>query len=237
LLGDVAAGTVRVAPLLGPDLAGFADSADGALAWDSAGADFAVCVRDGTAHPLAAPERTLDLTRAIRVPLAGALAGLGRVACHAPSSVDTGRLGAFALALLTADLLGTMEAAHAAAVEHARTRIQFGVPVGTFQAVKQLAADGLVLVEASRSAMWYAAWAVDALAPPEALRAARVAKSFASRAAVEVCESALQIFGGIGFTWESPAHVRLRRAHASRRVFGDEHHHEAVVAAQTFRER
>jgi alkylation response protein AidB-like acyl-CoA dehydrogenase len=233
LLSRIAAGELRVAPLLRPDLSGFAAGGE-SLAWDSAGADFAVSVHDGAAHRLAEPGRGVDLTRAIRAPLADPPASPRRVRCRAPGAADRDRLAAFALAMLTADLFGTMEAAHAAALDHARTRVQFGAPIGSFQAIQQLAADGLVLVEASRSATWYATWSVDALAPSEALRAARIAKAFASRAAVEVCEGAVQIFGGIGFTWEFPAHVWLRRAHASRRAFGDEHHHEALLAAEAF---
>ena len=233
LLSDIATGEVRVAPLLRPDLTGFAGD-DDALAWDSACADFAVSVHDGAAHLLGEPAGGIDLTRAIRPPLAEPPASPRSVSCAAPGEADRARLDAFALAMVAADVLGTMEAAHAAAVDYSRTRRQFGVPVGSFQAVQDLAADGKVLLEASRSAVWYATWSVDALAPPEALRAARMAKAFASRAAVEVCEGALQIFGGIGFTWEFPAHIWLRRAHASRRVFGDERHQESVLATQVF---
>jgi alkylation response protein AidB-like acyl-CoA dehydrogenase len=236
LLSSIAAGTVRVAPLLRRDLTGFADGTDGgnALAWDSAGADFAVSVHDGATHLLAEPAGGIDLTRAVRAPLAEPSASHPRADCRPLTGDDRDRLAAFTLAMLTADLLGTTEAAHAAAVDYARTRRQFGAPIGSFPAIQDLAADGLVLTEATRSATWYATWATDNLAPPEALRAARVAKAFASRAAVEVCEAALQIFGGIGFTWEFPAHVWLRRAHASRRVFGDENHHESVLATETF---
>jgi alkylation response protein AidB-like acyl-CoA dehydrogenase len=238
LLSGIATGEVRVAPLLRADLTGFADRADqdggDTLAWDSAGADFAVSVHDGAAHQLAQPAGGIDITRAIRPPLAEPPASSRNVDCRALSEADRDRLAAFALAMLTADLLGTMEAAHAVAVNYARTRRQFGVPIGSFPAIQDIAADGMVLIEATRSAMWYSAWSVDALAPPDALRAARIAKAFASRAAVEVCEGAVQIFGGIGFTWEFPAHVWLRRAHASRRVFGDERHQESMLADQTF---
>jgi alkylation response protein AidB-like acyl-CoA dehydrogenase len=239
LLSSIADGTVRVAPLLRPDLTGFADGTDGpdALAWDSAGADFAVSVHDGAAHLLAEPAGGIDLTRAVRTPLAGPPASHPRTGCRPLTSDERDRLTAFALAMLTADLLGTMEAAHAAAVDYARTRRQFGAPIGSFPAIQDMAADGLVLIEAARSATWYTTWATDCLASAEALRAARVAKAFVSRAAVEVCEAAVQIFGGIGFTWEFPAHVWLRRAHASRRVFGDENHHESLLAAQAFEAR
>jgi alkylation response protein AidB-like acyl-CoA dehydrogenase len=233
-LAGIAAGGVRVAPLLRGDLTDFAAGARDALAWDSAGADVAVSVDDGAAHPLAEPAGGIDLTRSVRAPLAEPPAGPPPITCRPLDAAARDRLSAFALAMLTADLLGTMAAAHAAAVDHARVRVQFGAPIGSFQAVQQLAADGAVLVEATRSAAWYAAWAADALPPADALRAGRIAKAFASRAAVEVCESAVQIFGGIGMTWESRAHIWLRRAHTSRRVFGDEHHHQAVLARQAF---
>jgi alkylation response protein AidB-like acyl-CoA dehydrogenase len=230
LLGSIAAGEVRVAPLLRADLSWFAADLDGALAWDSAGADYAVSVWDGAAHVLAAPAGNIDLTRAIRA-LDYATTSFG---CRPPDDDSLDRLSAFTLAMLAADLLGTMDAAHTAAVEHARTRRQFGAPIGSFQAIQQIAADGKVLIEAARSAMWYATWAVDALSSVEALRAARIAKAYAARVAVEVCEGAMQIFGGVGFTWEFPAHVWLRHAHASRRAFGDEHHHESLLAAEEF---
>jgi alkylation response protein AidB-like acyl-CoA dehydrogenase len=233
LLSEVGAGELRIAPLLRPDFAGFASGGD-ALAWDSADADCAFCVEDGAARLLAEPTGGIDLTRSIRAPLAEPPGQPRSADCRPLSKAEGARLDAFALAMLTADLLGTMEAAHGAAVDYAKTRRQFGVPIGSFEAIADIAAEQLVLVEATRSAMWYAAWSVDALDPADALRAARTAKAFASRAAVEVCEGAVQVFGGIGFTWEFPAHVWLRRAHASRRVFGDENHQEAVLAAQTF---
>ncbi len=232
LLADIAAGVTRVAPLLQPNLTEFAQGPH-ALAWDSAGADFAVSVQDGAVHLLDEPSISIDLTRAIRSPLSEPPDTLGEVQCHVPSEADRDRLIAFTLAMLAADLLGTMEAAHTAAVDYARTRRQFGAPIGSFQSIQDLAADGKVLIEATRSATWYTTWAVDQLPPAEALRASRAAKGFASRVAVEVCEGAVQIFGGIGFTWEFPAHLWLRRAHASRQVFGSEHLQEKILAAET----
>jgi alkylation response protein AidB-like acyl-CoA dehydrogenase len=288
LLASIAAGETRVAPLLRPDLTGFANSADStgvagsagrtdstgavgspvntdavgraastdgadspgntgnsgftrdvttigaALAWDAAGADFAVSVPDGAAHQLAAAPGGADLTRAVRAALPEAPPARPPLRLNHPSQSERARVDAFALALLTADLLGVMEAAHAAAVAHAKTRTQYGAPIGSFEAIADLAAEGKVLLEATRTAAWYAAWSVDAEPPQKALHAARVAKAFASRAAVEVCEAVVQIFGGIGFTWEFPAHVWLRRAHASRLAFGSEHHHEAILAAEAF---
>src|SRR5690606_16177631 len=153
---------------------------------------------------------------------------------RAPSDDAAARFAAFALSLLVADLLGTMQAALDAPVAHATTRHQYGRPIGSFQGVQHLLVDGHVLVEASRSASYHASWAVDARPGQAALRAARRAKAFASRAAVEVCEHVIQVFGGIGMTWEAPAHLWLRRAQADRLVLGDEHHHEATIAATEF---
>jgi len=113
-------------------------------------------------------------------------------------------------------------------------RTQFGAPIGSFQAIQQIAAEDLVSVEGTRSALYYSAWAVDALPGPDALRAARVAKSFASRARVSVCEDVVQIFGGMGMTWESPVHVWLRRAHVDRRLLGDEYYQHEALAAHDF---
>ena len=241
LLEGVASGVLRVAPALAPDLAGFAGAAPafagaapaGLLAWDAAGAEVAFSPTTGRLHALGAPIPFADLTREVRPlgePLPDALSGL-----TSPDPAARERLDALALALLVADLLGTAQAALDAALAHAKVRRQFGTVIGAFQAVQQMLADAHVLVEASRSAAYRAWWAVDTLSPGEALRTGRVAKSFASRAAVEVCETAVQVFGGIGMTWESPAHLWLRRAHADRFVFGDEHHHQTVLAA-TFKD-
>lgn len=218
LLAAVGDGELRVAPLLRPDLTDFADSAD-AVAWDSAGAEVAHAP-DGTVHLLGDALPGADLTRRTRA----VGVATGTVALTDPGREGRLRLTALGLTLATADLLGVMLAALDDAVEHAKARTQFGVPIGSFQAVQQLAAESLVSVEASRSALYHSAWAVDALPAGDAVVAARTAKAFVAPAAVEVCETAIQILGGIGMTWESRAHVRLRRAHASRALFGDEHH-------------
>ncbi len=134
---------------------------------------------------------------------------------------------------LAADLLGVMRGALDVAVTYARDRVQFGVPVGSFQAVQHLCADALVMVESARSATWHAAWAVDELPPDEAVLAARIAKAWCSRAGVEVCETAVQVLGGIGMTWEHLAHVHLRRALLDRTALGDEREqHERIGHAR-----
>jgi alkylation response protein AidB-like acyl-CoA dehydrogenase len=104
--------------------------------------------------------------------------------------------------------------------EYASTRRQFGHPVGSFQAVQHLLADALVLMEGSRSVARHAAWAVDTLAPEAALGAAAGAKAFCARAARTVCETSIQVHGGVGNTWECLAHVHLRRALLSGEILG-----------------
>lgn len=221
LLADIAAGRRRLSPVLAGDLRDFAASAGGARAWDCAGASAGVIVADAAQLVTLGPAVPgADLTRAV-----AAVDGTQEAAIKlgAPARPGTaGRVLAFALAAVAADLLGVMQGALDAAVSHARTRTQFGAPIGSFQAIQHLAAECLVSIEATRSAVWYAAWAADELPPGEALAAARTAKAFASVCGVEVAEAAVQIFGGMGMTWESRAHVWLRRAQVDRRLFGDE---------------
>jgi alkylation response protein AidB-like acyl-CoA dehydrogenase len=140
---------------------------------------------------------------------------------------------AFSLSMLAADLLGIMQGAVDAATDYVSSRKQFGVPVGSFQAVQHLAADAKVLLEGTRSAIWYAAWATDALDPAEALLAARQAKAYASSAALEVVEIQIQMLGGIALTWEERSHVRTRRALLDRVTFGDEtSQHDAIASSR-----
>jgi alkylation response protein AidB-like acyl-CoA dehydrogenase len=130
------------------------------------------------------------------------------------------RWTALGLAVVCADLVGTMQGAVSLACAYAADRRQYGVAVGSFQAVQHLLADAHVATEGSRSAALHAAWAVDALPADEALAAAAVAKAYAARAARTVCETAIQVHGGIGNTWECLAHVHLRRALLSTEVLG-----------------
>jgi alkylation response protein AidB-like acyl-CoA dehydrogenase len=164
-----------------------------------------------------------DLTRA--VVRADPAVRVARVEGSSPSSTaltrdELTRWTALGLALTAADLVGVMRGAIHASVEYASARRQFERPIGSFQAVQHLLADALVLMEGSRSAARHAAWAVDALAPADALAAAAVAKAYSARAARTVCETAIQVHGGIGNTWECLAHVFLRRALLSSEVLG-----------------
>src|SRR6187200_2725182 len=118
-----------------------------------------------------------------------------------------------------ADLVGTMRGAVQLAADYATERRQYGAAIGSFQAVQHLLSDAFVAMEGSRSISLHAAWAVDALPAVDALAAAATAKAYSARAARTVCETAVQVHGGIGNTWECLAHVFLRRALTSTELF------------------
>jgi hypothetical protein len=130
----------------------------------------------------------------------------------------------------SAELLGGADAVMNLAVEYAKVRHQFGRPIGSFQAVKHRCADMLVDVEGMRSAVYHAAWTLGA-DDPDASVAASTAKVWCSDAGLRVAESALQVHGGIGFTWESDVHLYLKRAQLDGVAFGDATHHRARLAA------
>jgi hypothetical protein len=132
---------------------------------------------------------------------------------------DCERFHALAVVATTADILGTARGAHALACEYAKIREQYGKPIGTHQAVAHMLAEGLALIEGSISVLRHAAWAVDELDAAEGSRAAAIAKVYCARAAQTVCETAIQVHGGIGNTWECLAHVYLRRALVSSELF------------------
>jgi alkylation response protein AidB-like acyl-CoA dehydrogenase len=134
---------------------------------------------------------------------------------------DLARWTALGLSLACADLVGIMEGAVRLSTSYAAERIQYGAPIGSFQAVQHLLADAFVQAEGSRSITRHATWAVDALAPSEAVAAATVAKAYCARASRAVCETAIQVHGGIGNTWDCLAHVFLRRALLSGDLLGD----------------
>ena len=134
---------------------------------------------------------------------------------------DITRWTALGLALASADLSGVMGGAVALACEYAKERKQYGAAIGSFQAVQHMLADAFAAMEGARSITLHAAWAVDALPAPDALAAAAAAKAYSARAARTVCETVIQVHGGIGNTWECLAHVYLRRALLSSGILGD----------------
>ena len=130
---------------------------------------------------------------------------------------------------LAAELTGVGQRAMEMAVDYARERKQFDRPVGAYQAVSHRCAQMLLEVEGARSATYYAAWAADH--EPESLSlAASMAKSYASDAGWRVTASALQVHGGIGFTWEHDLHFFMKRARTDGTLFGDSRYHRERVA-------
>jgi alkylation response protein AidB-like acyl-CoA dehydrogenase len=162
-----------------------------------------------------------DLTRTLR-PLP---AGAPLRAVPDQSLLTRADLDAWAslgLALTSADLIGLMRGVLDLSVAYATQRRQYGVPIGTFQAVQHLLAEARCLLEGAFSVALNASWAVDNLGPDEARSAGRVAKAYCARAARSVCETAVQVHGGMGNTWECIVHVYLRRALLSSQWFGDD---------------
>ncbi|MET7643760.1 acyl-CoA dehydrogenase family protein [Streptomyces sp. NPDC005426] len=131
---------------------------------------------------------------------------------------------------LAAEQVGAAERCLELTVGYARDRVQFGRPIGSFQAVKHRLADAYVLVESARSAALGAAFAADE--NPDGLpRAAAVAKSVCSEAFTAVAGEMIQLHGGIGITWEHDAHRYFKRAHGAGELFGPPAHHRARLAA------
>lgn len=124
-----------------------------------------------------------------------------------------------ALVLLSAEQVGGAQRVLEMAVSYAKDRVQFGRPIGSFQAIKHKCADMLVDVESAKSASYYASWALDN-DPSEFPLVAYLAKAFCSEAYFSVTAENIQIHGGIGFTWEHDAHLYFKRAKSSELLFG-----------------
>ncbi len=130
---------------------------------------------------------------------------------------------------LSAELVGVAQRALDMAVEYAKEREQFGRPIGAYQAVSHRCAEMLWAVEEARSLLYYAAWCADA--EPETLPlAASMANARASDAATSVTHDAIQVLGGIGFTWEHDVHFFLKRARVVAQLLGSAGTHRGRVA-------
>jgi alkylation response protein AidB-like acyl-CoA dehydrogenase len=135
----------------------------------------------------------------------------------------------WATAALCAEMVGGAQKVLEDSTEYAKTRHQFGKPIGIYQAVSHKLADMLVLSESGRSATYYAAWAVEADAPDRSL-ASSMAKAYVSDAYRKVAGDGIQVHGGIGFTWEHDMHLYFKRAKASEVTLGDATYHRELVA-------
>ena len=219
-----------------PDLIRAAVATDGALAAPAYAVDagdeptgraVALTPDGGDGHRLAfaavaARADATDLTRTVHEVAAGttveAIEGQSRVL----TPDDLAQWSALGLALTSADLVGLMRGVLDVTVAYAAERKQYGVPVGSFQAVQHLLAEAHTLMEGSLSIALHASWAVDNLPPKDARAAGRVAKAYCTRAARTVGETAIQVHGGIGNTWECIVHLYVRRALLSSQWFGDD---------------
>jgi alkylation response protein AidB-like acyl-CoA dehydrogenase len=144
----------------------------------------------------------------------------------APGLERTLDLAAVALA---AEQVGGAQRCLDAAVAYAKDRVQFGRPIGSFQAIKHRCADMLVAVESARSAAYHAGWAA-ADDDDDLPVAASIAKAYCSEAFVLAATESIQIHGGTGFTWEHHAHLYFKRAQSSALLFGDPAYHRERLA-------
>jgi alkylation response protein AidB-like acyl-CoA dehydrogenase len=200
---------------------------------DAASANFILVVTSGGVYLVEAktpgvkiePMKGMDLTRKIysvqfsNTPaekLSGNGAGLARALN-------------IATAALAAEMTGGMQRVLETTVAYAKTRKQFGKPIGIFQAVQHMCADMYLETESARSAAYYAAWALEENAP-EAATSVSIAKMYASDAARTVGNRGIQVHGGMGFTWENDVHLYYRRAKASETMLGDAIFHRERIA-------
>jgi alkylation response protein AidB-like acyl-CoA dehydrogenase len=130
---------------------------------------------------------------------------------------------------LAAEQVGGAQHCLDSSVEYAKTRIQFGRPIGSFQAIKHKCADMLLEVESAKSAAYYSGWAA-AEDSDELPVVASLAKSYCSEAYFHAAAENIQIHGGIGFTWEHDAHLYFKRAKSSELLFGDPAYHRELLA-------
>lgn len=228
LLSDVGSGALRVAVALGPlDFVPDAVGADRLLVVTT-DADGVPVVVD-TAGLTVTPQPVVDETRRLAAVSADRLEVTEALRFEGDPDAQVRRLLDRAAVAIACDSLGLSEAMLSATVSYAKVRHQFDRPIGSFQAVKHTCADMLVRISMSRQLVGAA---VDAIAEgrPDAGVAAAMAKSYATTAAVDVVGKAMQLHGGIGYTWESGIHIYLKRAALNRSLFGSPAAHRRELA-------
>lgn len=157
------------------------------------------------------------------VPAANALAFTTRVQRAVEAATEIATIA------LCAEMLGGMQWILETSVDYAKTRQQFGKPIGIYQAVQHQCAEMFLMAESARSAVYYAAWAVSENDRMAKL-AVSIAKAYCSDAVREVGNRGSQVHGGIGFTWEHQLHLYYKRAKSSEIMFGDAIYHREVIA-------
>jgi alkylation response protein AidB-like acyl-CoA dehydrogenase len=219
-LPGIAAGEVRGAAAFGPRPVEVVPDAEGAAVLVLSGGEREARL----VEPDAAQIEPLDLVDETRRYFKVSAEGGEAIAGDVDAAADR------AVVVLAAELVGVAQRALEMAVAYAKEREQFGRPIGAYQAVSHRCAQMLYDVEESRSLAYYAAWCAGA--EPESLPlAASMAKARASDAARAVTGAALQVFGGIGFTWEHDVHFLLKRARTSAELLGTAGQHRERVAS------
>jgi alkylation response protein AidB-like acyl-CoA dehydrogenase len=174
------------------------------------------------------PLETLDLTRKLAHLGFDSTPVVGRLeAAPAPEVLDA--VLATASVAMALEQVGGAAKVLDVAVQYAKDRVQFGRPIGSFQAIKHKCADMLVAVESARSAAYYAAWAI-AEGNDEVPLVAPLAKAYCSEAFFMCAAENIQIHGGIGFTWEHDAHLYFKRAKSGETLLGSPAEHRARLA-------
>ncbi len=184
---------------------------------------------EGTAAGLTrTPLATMDQTRKqARLELAGTPGRL--IGADGGASAGLSRTLDLAAVALAAEQVGGAQRCLDMSVEYAKERVQFGRPIGSFQAIKHKCADMLLEVESAKSAAYYAGWAA-AESSDELPVVASLAKAYCSDAYFHAAAENIQIHGGIGFTWEHDAHLYFKRAKSSELLLGDPTYHRELLA-------
>ena len=180
-----------------------------------------------TRRPLATMDQTRKMAEvsfdAVKVPASGLMGEEGEGWTALSKVLD---LAAVALA---AEQVGGAQKCLEMSTEYAKVRVQFGRPIGSFQAIKHKCADMLVAVESAKSAAYYAGWAASE-DNEELPVVAPLAKAYCSEAYFHCAAENIQIHGGIGFTWEHDAHLYFKRAKSSELLLGDPAYHRELLA-------
>jgi alkylation response protein AidB-like acyl-CoA dehydrogenase len=177
------------------------------------------------------PLKTMDSTRrlsevkfeGVKAEVADVVGTIGDGWKTLSEIIDKGKV------MIAAEMMGGAQKVLDMTVEYAKVRVQFGRPIGSFQAVQHKCANMMIDVEGAKSAVYYAAWAVSN-GVPEAPLAAALAKAAASDAYRRVSAEGIQLHGGIGFTWEHDMHLYFKRAKSSEFTFGDATYNRELVA-------
>jgi alkylation response protein AidB-like acyl-CoA dehydrogenase len=177
-----------------------------------------------TRTPLATMDQTRKQARLELVGTPGRLIG-----ADGGASAGLSRTLDLAAVALAAEQVGGAQRCLDMSVEYAKERVQFGRPIGSFQAIKHKCADMLLEVESAKSAAYYAGWAA-AESSDELPVVASLAKAYCSDAYFHAAAENIQIHGGIGFTWEHDAHLYFKRAKSSELLLGDPTYHRELLA-------